>query len=66
MRFWPPALTRRKGKTLRFEAHLGWAVAAQSASFSSWCSLFEKIRTEFAGGGSRAEETQPPPAAAPF
>ncbi|RJO59585.1 hypothetical protein C4546_01785 [Candidatus Parcubacteria bacterium] len=35
-------------------------------AFRLWCSLFEKIRTEFAGGGSRAEETQPPPAAAPF
>ena len=26
-----------KGKTLRFEAHLGWGIAAQSASYSGWC-----------------------------
>jgi hypothetical protein len=64
VRFWPLRFAE-KGKTLRFEAHLGWGIAAQSASYSGWCGLFEKIRTEFAGGGSRAEETQPPPAAAP-
>ncbi len=40
-----------KGKRLGFERKIGWVRAAESRSYSDWWGLYERIRTEFAGGG---------------
>jgi hypothetical protein len=59
------ALPRRKGKTLNFAPKKGWS-AVPTADCTDWCRVYERIRTAFSGGGSRANGPQPPPAAAPF
>ena len=40
-----------QSKTLRFSAGRGWRIAPAFRTFSDWCRFYEKIRTEFQGGG---------------